>query len=510
MMDDFIERRICTGLIISDSYIQEVQKIWDNKYLTSSTARIIAQWCLEYYDKYNYAPKNTIENIYVQKLKEQKIGKDQGEDIEDILDGLSSEYDDHQFNVQYLLDQTCAYFQERRLKLFQEEITACLESGDLTGAQAAASSYAPAEQEEQSCIDVFESNEERIKQIFEERQKPLIQFPGALGEYWNDQFVRDALIGLMAPEKRGKSWLLMEIAMQGIKQGCNVVFFQAGDMSEAQMLRRMCIYLARKSDQEKYCKELFIPVLDCIYNQNDTCEKGERESPFGVIDKDAKEFADITKEELLEAFKNNPEYKTCHNCKKIRGTIWLKRNAKTSPLSWKEAYKKVRAFRTRHHNKLRLSTYPNETLSIQEINTLLNLWEKQDSFIPDIILIDYADILASDADSSRLEPRNQQNKIWQRLRKLSQQKHCLVVTATQADAASYDKNTLGLSNFSEDKRKYGHVTAFFGLNQSPEEKRIGIIRVNELVIRDGAFDRMHQVKILQSLQIGRPFLDSYF
>jgi hypothetical protein len=137
------------------------------------------------------------------------------------------------------------------------------------------------------------------------------------------------------------------------------------------------------------------------------------------------------------------------------------------------------------------------------------LWEKQDNFVPDIILIDYADILASDADSSRLEPRNQQNKIWQRLRKLSQQKHCLVVTATQADAASYDKNTLGLSNFSEDKRKYGHVTAMYGLNQSPEEKQIGIMRVNELVIRDGAFDRMNQIKILQCLEIGRPFLDSF-
>jgi hypothetical protein len=507
-MDEFIERKICVGLIVSDSYIQEVKKIWNNKYLTSSAARIISQWCLEYYDKYQKSPQNDIEGIYVQKLKEQKIGKEQGEDIEDILDSLSAEYDGHQFNTQYLLDSTKTYFQERRLQLFQEEITACLQSGDLPGAETAASSYAPPEQEEQSCIDPFES-EERIKEVFSERIKPLIKFPGALGDFWNDQFVRDGLVGLMAPEKRGKSWLLMEIAMQGIKQGCNVVFFQAGDMSEAQMIRRMCIYLARKSDQEKYCQELYIPTLDCIYNQNDTCEKGERESPFGVIDMDVKEFAKITKDELLEAFKNNPEYAACHNCKNIRGTAWLKKKAKTSPLSWKEAYKKVRAFRTRHHNKLRLSTYPNETLSIQEINSLLSLWEKQDNFIPDIILIDYADILASDMDSSRLEPRNQQNKIWQRLRKLSQQKHCLVVTATQADAASYDKKTLGLSNFSEDKRKYGHVTAFFGLNQTEDEKRIGIMRINELVVRDGAFDRAKQVRVLQCLEIGRPFLDSY-
>jgi len=508
-MDDFIERRIIIGLVVSDEYTAAVKKIWDNKYLTSSAARIISQWCLEYFDKYQVSPKNTIESIYVQKLKEQKIGKDQGEDIEEILDSLSTEYDDHQFNVQYLLDGTRSYFQERRLKLFQENITACLESGDLTGAQAAASSYAPPEQEEQSCIDVFESNEERIKQIFEERQKPLIQFPGALGEYWNDQFVRDALIGLMGPEKRGRSWWLMQIAMLGIQQGCNVAFFQAGDMSESQMMARMCIYLSRKSDQEKYCQEMYMPVLDCIYNQNDTCEKGERQRPFGVFEMDVKEFKKITKADLEVAYSNNPEYVACHNCKKIRGTPWLKKKAKTSPLNWKEAYKKVRAFRVRHHNKLRLSTHANETLSVHEINSLLNLWEKQDHFVPDIILIDHADILAPDSDSTCLEARHLPNKIWQRLRKLSQERHCLIVTATWSDAASYDKNTLSLSNFSEDKRKYGHVTAMYGLNMNEEEKRIGIMRFNELVIREGAFERMNQVRVLQCLAIGRPLLDSF-
>lgn len=85
----------------------------------------------------------------------------------------------------------------------------------------------------------------------------------------------------------------------------------------------------------------------------------------------------------------------------------------------------------------------------------------------------------------------------------------MIVTATWSDAASYDKNTLSLSNFSEDKRKYGHVTAMYGLNMNEEEKRIGIMRFNELVIREGAFERMNQVRVLQCLAIGRPLLDSF-
>jgi hypothetical protein len=83
---------------------------------------------------------------------------------------------------------------------------------------------------------------------------------------------------------------------------------------------------------------------------------------------------------------------------------------------------------------------------------------------------------------------------------------------TQADAASYEKNSLGLSNFSEDKRKYGHVTAMYGLNQDVDgrEKKIGIMRINEIVVREGEFDTSSQIHVLQNLRRGRPFLYSYY
>ena len=50
----------------------------------------------------------------------------------------------------------------------------------------------------------------------------------------------------------------------------------------------------------------------------------------------------------------------------------------------------------------------------------------------------------------------------------------LVVTATQADANSYDRTSLKMSNFSEDKRKLAHVTAMYGLNQDPAGREKGI------------------------------------
>ena len=68
------------------------------------------------------------------------------------------------------------------------------------------------------------------------------------------------------------------------------------------------------------------------------------------------------------------------------------------------------------------------------------------------------------------------------------------------------------SYFKKDKRKYAHVTACYGLNQDPKdrEKRLGIMRINEIVIREGDFSNAHEVTILQNLKRGRPFLSSFW
>jgi replicative DNA helicase len=156
---------------------------------------------------------------------------------------------------------------------------------------------------------------------------------------------------------------------------------------------------------------------------------------------------------------------------------------------------------------LRVSSHPNNSISARDIRATLDTWEHFDGFIPDVVVIDYADILAP--IDNRKEHRHQQNETWQTLRGLSQERHCLVITATQADADSYDRHHLSLNNFSEDKRKYGHVTAMLALNQTQEEKATGIMRIGVLLAREGEVDARSEVAILQCLRAGQPCLASY-
>jgi len=313
------------------------------------------------------------------------------------------------------------------------------------------------------------------------------------------------------------TFLLLEIAMRAITKKASVAFFQAGDMTESQQLKRICVYLAKKSDKIKYCQQLYIPVKDCLLSQLDLCDKDDRESDVGPLehlhkpdDKNIwKARKRINFQELFTAYQKEPDYSPCYNCRKWKehGAVWLKPRPPVAPLRASEAKKALSKFFQKYKRSFKLSSHVSGTLSVKGIRGILSIWEQQDGFVPDVVLVDYADLLTDETTDFR----HRQNEIWKGLRGLAQERHCLVVTVTQTDADSYGRDTLRLKNFSEDKRKYAHSTAFYGLNQDSKgkEKKLGLMRINELVIREGDFSPNNQVYVMQSLQIGRPFLGSF-
>ena len=519
MSENNIERKIIIGLITSTNYLQKLQCLHvEEQLFKSSTAKLLAKWCFEYFHQYNKAPFKDIEEIYLEKLKKKQISDDIAEEIEEeILPDLNNEYVEEGINVDYLLDKTKQYFEERHLENHSELISDLLERGKLPEAKEQAQNYKGIAKEIGNDISLKdESVLIKLEQAFNTSYQSVIRFPGKLGAFWNHQLVRDSLVGLMAPEKRGKTFMLFEMALRGCKQGSKVAVFQAGDMSENQALVRLSISLSRKSNLEKYSGKFYIPVKDCIHNQLDTCDRNVRECDFGILN--GMDYTEqnlnktITKDVLVEQIKLNENYKPCHNCSAYNnhnwGAVWLKEVNTGNPLTVKEAQDKFKAFFTKNNKEFKLSTHANLTLSVQEIKNILATWEKEEGFVPDVIIIDYADILVPD---NRMEFRHSQNEIWKGLRGLSQEKHCLVVTATQTDSNSYEQDTIKLKNFSEDKRKYSHVTAMYGLNQDKEgkEKKLGVLRINELLLREADYDTNNYVTVLQSLQMGKPFLTSY-
>ncbi len=61
-----------------------------------------------------------------------------------------------------------------------------------------------------------------------------------------------------------------------------------------------------------------------------------------------------------------------------------------------------------------------------------------------------------------------------------------------------------MENFSNDKRKYGHVTDMFGLNRTNDEMQIGVTRLNWLVQRDNAFSTYKCCHVAGCLALAAP------
>lgn len=513
--DVFIERRIVTGLIVSTEYLQQIRKGWNSELLGSRTAKQLANWCIEFFDQYQTAPGKEIESIFMRKVKgmrEQDV-----RDIENILGSLSDEYErQEKFNVAYLLDQTKQYLDERALRDFINDVKENLEGGNILEAKKIAYQFKPTANLDSKELDLSSLETlDKIEKAFNTTSQPVVKYPNQLGEMLNGQLVRGAFIAFMGPEKRGKTWFLLDIALRACEQKANVAFFQAGDMSQEQWLMRVCINQAGKSNLEKYSGKMYEPVRDCIKNQLDTCELKERECNFGPFEGKSEKWVrtEITRNDLIDALENNKDYKPCHNCTKYWkqrwGTVWLKQIDTKEPLTAGVAKKVMKRFFKDRERHFRLSTHTSGSLTVAEMASTLDLWEKRDGFVADVIIVDFADILAPELKG---EFRHQENDKWMKLRGLSQKKHALLVTATWSDANSYKAKTLSLSNFSEDKRKYGHVTAMYGLNQDPDgrEKKLGLMRINEIIVREDAFSSSNEVYVLQNLSRGQVCLASYW
>ena len=511
------ERLIVTGLINSTEYLQQVRPVWDQKLISARSAQELAKWCIEFYDEYNKAPERNIEDIYYDKKDSKEIPIDMIEELQESLEDLASEYDET-FNVQYALDQTNKYFKKRHLDLHQEELRELMQNGDLGAAESLAASYKGVTFDLANDLDLGKGEAlDRVENVFMGLSDPLFRYPGKLGDMLNPHMIRGGFVSLMASEKRGKSFWLLDMAVRSTYNRSKVAFFQAGDMTEAQQIKRIASYLTKLPSHEAYAGKIYVPVVDCYKNQLDTCEKEERRCGFGPFTGGQYDEDDIrksvTKESLKEAWEDfGDDYRPCTVCREFKnnfwGTPWLIPRNVTHAVNVDEAKNRMKSFFIDKGRNFRISTHPNNTLTITAIKNILNRWERIDGFVPDVIVIDYADLLVAEKTK---EFRHAQNEIWKDLRALSQSRDCLVLTATQADAKSYDSNLLKMSNYSEDKRKYAHVTAMFGLNQDKRgrEKQIGIMRINQLVAREGEFDNNVTVSVLQSLSLGQPFLDSF-
>ena len=311
MVDQFIERRIIIGLIASTDFIKEIFDIFDSDLLQSESAATIGKWCIRYYKKHNKAPQNDIEIIFGSYKRRNALRKDDLDGIGNILESLSDEFVEVNFDIDILVDETIIYFEEQRINLLAEDLKTEVSNGNIEEARAQIAKFKPFQKTSRKDSDFFADDPKRTEKVFSSVCKPIIEYPGRVGWLSNRHLVTGGLLGFLGQEKVGKTWILFDIGFQAIRNSRNVAFFAAGDMNRQEMELRKYIYLAKRSNEKEYCKELYIPIVDCWKNQNGSCINAPGLAPF----LDEKYPKNWEKEKYFSGiFEDNIEHEICTEC----------------------------------------------------------------------------------------------------------------------------------------------------------------------------------------------------
>lgn len=448
------ERRVLIGMLVSRRVLGPIAARWEPGLFPSRYAALLGGWAVDHFRRYGRAPGKGITSYFDAWARTARDDETVAA-VESLLQTLSDEYArlKDEMSPDLLIDMAAALFNRNRLVDLRGRIDGFLEAGDEKKAEEAVAAFRRVELGAGSGIDVVEDREAMVS-AFEQRSECLVEYDGALKSFFANTLVRDAFVAFVGFEKAGKSYFLQDLAWRAVCQGRRVVYFEAGDHSQHQILRRFAVRAAGR------------PL-----------KAGRWECPIDLDSPGKDQFPGLR-------------------------TEWREED---TPLTAQEALAAMR--KAAPANSLQLSCHPNSTLSVAKAESILEGWER-DEWEPDIIAVDYPDIMAP--LNAREDAREQVNETWKALRSLSQKTHALVACVTQANRASYSAPLITREHMSEDKRKLAHVTAMIGINQKPSEKNQGLYRLNYVAGRELDFPENKVVWCAGNLAVGNPGILSTF
>lgn len=468
---DYTESRataVITGMVVHPLVLGQLVPQWDKEVRFGSPGYdIAAEICVDYFRQYGKAPGSAFESLiwaWGEKNPHREADFRMLEDVFRLVEaGGDYERQANELNPQFVLGLAGEMFNKLALRRFLDKAEADWSAGNVGKVLQRITEFRAVELGTESNGRLLTDPAE-LDYAFAESPASLLKYPGALGEFFGDTLARDSLMAFMAPEKIGKSFMLMDVAFRAVSQRKKTAFFGTGDMSKRQIYWRLLNRLAKhpyRSPTHKWPCTILYPLT-----VEPPAGKGE---PAVVTHKQMTFDAPLAKQQAQEA---------------------LDHFRRTKIKSWDD-YLYVRA-------------YPAHTINVQGIRSVLQRWD-QEGFTADVVVIDYADIMAPPAGTGRFDARDQVNRTWLQLRSLSTERSCLVVTATQANAKSYgQKGLLQRWHFSEDKRKLANVTAVAGINVSDDEKDLGLMQLNWVALREGEFSSRKSVHCAGCLALSMP------
>lgn len=440
-----IQENVLTLLAFSDEYCKLVRHALTPSLFENSIYRDIAGHAIDFIDQFGTAIKDHLPDVLEGVLKGSDARK--AASYTRVLDNLFQLADS--VNGEYVVSKLNEFVRGQAIKSAIVRAVEAVEGGDVAAAEVAL------QQGLASQINVFERGMlfSDPKQSLGFLDSPLETIPTGIEEL-DKRGVGPApkeLFLIIAPPKKGKSWGLIHLGKFAL------------------LNRKRVLHVTLEMSEERVAQRYI-------------------QSFFGVS-------------------KRDPEVRTPKL--KVDAAGRLMEIEHESIQRWTFGDEKIRAklasrlerdFRKRP--PLVIKQFPTGSLSISGLKAYMDGLERFHKFIPDLLVLDYPDLMTTDGDNLRIST----NKVYEGLRGIAVERNIAVAAASQGNRSSAGAKLVTDAMVAESFGKIATADNVITYNQTDLEKKAGLAR---LFVSNGRNDEdKFTVLITQSYASGQFCLES--
>lgn len=404
----------------------------------------IAERAFEHVRRYSAPPKGHIRDLLEDDLRKGEHSKFLGRTI-DAMEELAADYQE-----EYVVSCLDRYIQQRNIALAIEKASDALQAGDVEQAKEAL--YIADLGGKPASPGLWVHDPDAMLSFLEKRDENIFSSGIQIFDERGVTPARKELWIFMAPAKRGKSWHLLEIGKVNMLRGKSVLHLSLENSEEVTARRYVQALFALTKDRAK-------TVRTAMFTKSTT---GQCTS----IEYDTR---------TADGIEEVPRMKLAD---------------------------KLRAFGKR--GRLLIKEFPTRTLTMPQLIAYLDMLEKTMNFRPDMIIVDYPDLMKVKTENLRVDL----GTIFQELRGVGVQRNAAMVVATQGNRVSASARVVNETMVAEDYSKIGTADVVIAYSQTGEERRVGLARL--LVSNARNAEDKWIALISQSYATGQFCIDSVF
>lgn len=423
MKPDRLDRYLQQNLLCLLCYDDQNAKIIRNTVpvdLFEASYRTIAETIYPYIDEYGKAPGDHVADLLVDIIE--GSDKRRSKHFKNTLLNIFESYEG--INASYVMDQVHDFIRQQYLKQGIVEAFEALQRGTRDDLLAAETSLNDALKKRHDIFEpgIFLGNTERSLNFLDAREPA---FPTGIKEF--DQIgigpIRKGLQLFIGLPKRGKTWWMVNLGRRALLQRYKVLHVTL-EMSEEKMAQRyyQCLFALAK---------------------------------YGGTFKQTKfDLDDLGRLVGLEREDVKPSL------------------ALDDPDIRPKLSKKINHWGIKF-NKLLIKEFPTGQLTVRELTAYLDALQASQNFTPDLLLVDYADLM----QVSIREYRHSLGNIYKELRGIAVERNLAVATASQSHRAGQGLKLISGANVAEDYSKIAIADSVITYNQTLAEKSLGLARL---------------------------------